>query len=216
MPIAPGILLGALNKAEWDQPAARRRALRDLHRLHRYGLSLRSPQVLTLEACIDFRLHDLESLRWYIGHPFFSGIAVLVERQIVLEHYPPDFGPDQVHSLQSITQTSAHLIAGHLIESGAFDPAEFITAYLPEAGPAYARTTAQDALDMAVVNDYSEDVYDPSATVGRLGCPRVAARRNRLARRHPNVSDADRRLDWAFIRRLAAMGEQLADFLTRP
>lgn len=136
MPIAPGILLGALNKAEWHQPAARRRALRDLHRLHRYGLSLRSPQVLTLETCIDFRLHDLESLRWYIGHPFFSGIAVLVERQIVLEHYAP------------------------------------------EVGAGYARTTVQDALDMALVNDYSEDVYNPSATVGRLGCPRVAARRD--------------------------------------
>jgi CubicO group peptidase (beta-lactamase class C family) len=163
-----GLALGALNKAEWDQPETRRRGLRDLHRLHRYGLSFRSPRVLTLETCIDFRLHDLESLRWYIGHPFFTGIAVLVGRQIVLEHYAPDFGPDQIHSLQSITKTSAHLIAGRLIESGALDPAELITAYLPDVSAGYARATVQDALDMAVVNDYTEDFYDPSATVGLL------------------------------------------------
>lgn len=163
-----GLALGALNKAEWDQPEARRRGLRDLHRLHRYGLSFRAPCVLPLDTCIDFRLHDLDPLRWYLSHPFFSGITVLLGRQIVLEHYAVDFGPDQVHSLQSITKTSAHLIAGCLVEAGKLDPEKLITAYIPELGGGYAGATVQDALDMAVVNDYSEDFYDPSATVGRL------------------------------------------------
>ncbi|GAC1662761.1 MAG: hypothetical protein PVS2B1_21660 [Candidatus Dormibacteraceae bacterium] len=178
-----GLGLGALNKAQWDQPQTRRRGLRDLHRLHRYGLSFRSPRVLPLETCLDFRLHDLESLRWYLSHPFFTGILVLSGRQIVLEQYARDFGPDQVHSLQSITKTCAHLIAGRLVESGALDPGTLISAYLPDIGEGYVRATVQDALDMAVVNDYSEDFYDPSAAVGRL----EDAHGWRLDGTHPHV-----------------------------
>jgi CubicO group peptidase (beta-lactamase class C family) len=163
-----GLALGAHNKAEWDQPALRRRGLRELHRLHRYGLSIRAPRVLELETCLDFRLHDIDALRWYLGHPFFTGIAVLVGQRIVLEHYAADFGPDQVHSIQSISKTAAHLIAGRLIQSGCLDPAMRISSYLAEIGPGYADATVQDALDMAIVNDYSEDFYDPTAGVGRF------------------------------------------------
>lgn len=163
-----GLGLGARNKAEWDQPATRRRGLRELHRLHRYGLSIRSPRVLELETRLDFRLHDIEALRWYLSHPFFTGIAVLVGERIVLEQYAADFGPEQVHSLQSISKTAAHLMAGRLISAGTLDPSECIARYLPEIGPGYAGATVQDALDMAVVNDYSEDFYDPAATVGWL------------------------------------------------
>lgn len=163
-----GLGLGALNKAQWDQPTTRRNGLRALHRWHRYGLSFRAPQVRRLDTCIDFRLHDLDSLRWYVSHPFFTGIVVLVGSQIVLEQYAPDFGPDQVHSIQSITKTSAHLIAGRLTESGALDPAQPISHYVPEVRGGYGCAVVQDALDMAVVNDYTEDFYDPAATVGRL------------------------------------------------
>ena len=139
-----------------------------MYRLHRYGLSFRASRILPLETRGDFRLHDLELLRWYSNHPFFTGIAVLVGQRIVLERYAPDFGPDQVHSIQSISKTSAHLMAGRLIEAGALDPSKLITAYVPEVSAGYAHATVQDALDMAVVNDYSEDFYDPTATVGRL------------------------------------------------
>jgi CubicO group peptidase (beta-lactamase class C family) len=163
-----GLALGALNKAEWDQPETRRHGLRDLHRLHRYGLAFRARQVQPLETRIDFRLHDLDSLRWYLGHPFFTGVMVLVGQRIVLERYAADFGPDQVHSIQSITKTTTHLMAARLIESGALDPGAPVTAYLPEVAAGYGRASVQDALDMAVVNDYSEDFYDPAATVGRL------------------------------------------------
>lgn len=163
-----GLGLGARNKAEWDQPATRRHGLRELHRLHRYGLSIRAPRVLELETHLDFRLHDIEALRWYLTHPFFTGIAVLVGERIVLEQYAADFGPGQVHSLQSISKTAAHLMAGRLISAGVLDPSERIARYLPEIGPGYAGAIVQDALDMAIVNDYSEDFYDPAASVGWL------------------------------------------------
>jgi len=163
-----GLALGALNKAEWDQPAARRVGLRELHRLHRYGLSFRAPRTLALGTCGDFRLHSLDSLRWFLSHPFFTGIAVLVGERIALEHYATDFRPEHVHSIQSITKTSVHLIAGQLIERGALDPARPVTDYVPEVRGGYGHASLQDALDMAVVNDYSEDFYDPSASVGLL------------------------------------------------
>jgi CubicO group peptidase (beta-lactamase class C family) len=117
---------------------------------------------------MDFRLHDLVPLRWYASHPFFTGIIVLVGQCVALERYAADFGPDQVHSIQSISKTAAHLMAGRLIEAGSLDPSKLVTEYIPEVRAGYARATVQDVLDMAVVNDYSEDFYDPLATVGRL------------------------------------------------
>ncbi|MBS0579849.1 MAG: beta-lactamase family protein [Proteobacteria bacterium] len=163
-----GLGLGPRNKADWDQPETRRRGLRDLHRLHRYGLSFRAPRVLPLETCWRYELHDLELLRWYLAHPFFTGMLVLQGEQILLEQYAADFAPAQVHSVQSITKTSVHLFAGALIEAGKLDPGQPVTRYLPEVEAGYGGATVQDALDMAVVNDYTEDFYDPTASVGQL------------------------------------------------
>lgn len=163
-----GLELGARNKAEWDQPDTRRQGLRELHRLHRYGLSLRAARVRPLETRSDFRLNDLESLRWYVSHPYFTALLVLKGERVLFEQYARDFGPKQVHSIQSITKTSIHLLAGQLIESGKLDPARPVTSYLPELDAGYGGASVQDAMDMAVINDYSEDFYDPTATVGLL------------------------------------------------
>jgi len=163
-----GLAVGPRNKAAWDQPAARRQGLRVLHRLHRYGMSFGAPRVLPLEVRADFRLHDLDTVRWYLGHPFHTALAVLKGERILLEHYAADFGPDAIHSIQSITKTSVHLIAGRLIEEGRLDPTTRVGHYLPEIGSGYFEWPVQDLLDMAVVNDYSEDFYDPAATVGLL------------------------------------------------
>jgi CubicO group peptidase (beta-lactamase class C family) len=163
-----GLGLGAYNKAEWDQPETRRQGLRELYRLHRYGLSLRAPRVLPLETRIDFRLHDLARLRWYLSHPFFTALLVLQGDRVLLEEYASDFDPGAVHSIQSITKTSVHLMAGRLMEAGRLDPGKPVTAYLPEVQGGYVRASVQDAMDMAVVNDYTEDFYDPAASVGQL------------------------------------------------
>jgi CubicO group peptidase (beta-lactamase class C family) len=163
-----GISLGALNKAEWDQPEQRRRGLMDLHRVHRYGLSFRAPAVLPLATNHAFRLHDLASLRWQLGHPLFTGIAVLKGERLVLERYAADFGPERIHSVQSITKTTVHLIAGRLIEQGLLDLSKAISDYIPEIGSGYAQATVQELFDMAIINDYIEDYYDPRATLGEL------------------------------------------------
>ena len=163
-----GLDVGPRNKAAWDQPAARRRGLMDLHRLHRYGLAFRAPRVLPLETGHDYRLHDLEAVRWYTSHPCFTGMIVLRGQNILLERYANDFAATQPHSIQSITKTSVHLIAGRLIEEGRLDPDEPVVQRLPQIGSGYARARLQDLLDMAVVNDYTEDFYDPDAAVGFL------------------------------------------------
>ncbi len=163
-----GLAVGPHNKAAWDQPAARRRGLMDLHRLHRYGLSFRAPRVLPLATCHDYRLHDLEPVRWYTSHPCFTGMIVLRGQRILLERYADDFQPSSPHSIQSITKTSVHLFAGRLVEEGRLDLAEPVVKRLPQVGPGYAHARLQDLFDMAVVNDYTEDFYDPDATVGLL------------------------------------------------
>ena len=163
-----GLEVGPHNKAAWDQPSARRRGLRDLHRLHRYGLTLRAPQVLPLATDHDYRLHDLESVRWYTSHPCFTGMIVLRGQRILLERYAADFTPSDPHSIQSITKTSVHLMAGRLVDEGRLDLDEPIVRRLPQIGAGYARARVQDLFDMTVVNDYTEDFYDPEATVGLL------------------------------------------------
>jgi len=163
-----GITLGGLNKAEWDQPEQRRRGLMELHRLHRYGFSIRAPAVLPLITHHEFRLFDLASLRWCLAHPLCTGLAIMKGARVALEYYAPDFGPQAVHSVQSITKTTVHLIAGRLIEHGRLEMARRVRHYLPEIGSGYAHATLQQVFDMDVVNDYTEDYYDPRATLGEL------------------------------------------------
>ncbi len=167
-PSPRGLALGARNKAEWDQPAVRRQGLRDLYRLHRYGVSFRAPRALPLAVDFDRSLPALEALRWFVAHPWSTALLVMCGERIVFEHYAADFAPGQLHSLQSITKTSVHLLAGRLIERGLLDPTRQVCEYLPGIGSGYAAAPVQDLLDMAVDNDYTEDYGDPGATVGLL------------------------------------------------
>jgi CubicO group peptidase (beta-lactamase class C family) len=163
-----GISVGTNNMGEWDQPENRRQGLRNLHRLHRYGSSFRAPKVQQLHMNMDFRLHHLASLRWYMSHPFFSGLSVLKGNEIIFEHYASDFGPKDIHSIQSISKTFVFLIAGQLVEAGLLDMDKAVRDYLPEIGSGYSHATVQQLFDMGVLNNYSEDYSDPNAMLGEL------------------------------------------------
>ena len=136
-----------------------------MHTVFRYSLGIRAPEVLRLGKIVDRRIGDLESVRRLTGTAHFSGMVVARDGAILFERYAPDFGPDQPHSVQSITKTTMSLVVGRLVERGQIELDREVRHYLPDIGSGYAGATVQDVLDMNVTNDYSEDYSDPFASV---------------------------------------------------
>jgi CubicO group peptidase (beta-lactamase class C family) len=152
-------------RTQWNTPETRRWGFHNLHRISRYGLSLRSRDVLVLKRDIDRRIADLDAVRLMTSTTIFSGLAVIRGNTLLYEHYAPDFGPDHLHSIQSITKTTMNLVFGQLVDQGRIDLDAKVSDHLPEIGSGYADAKLRDVIDMNVVNDYSEDYEDPTSSV---------------------------------------------------
>jgi hypothetical protein len=50
----PDLTILSDNKARWNTPEYRRHGFHNLHQINRYGITLRSDQVLNLEKEIDY------------------------------------------------------------------------------------------------------------------------------------------------------------------
>ena len=161
----PDLLVGEGDRPGWNQPDRRRRAFHNMHTVFRYSLGIRAPEVLRLGKVVDRRIGDLASVRRLTGTAHFSGMVAVRGGDVLFERYAPDFGPDQPHSVQSITKTTMNLVVGLLVEQGKVDLGKEVRHYLPDIGSGYATATVQDVLDMNVINDYSEDYSDPLASV---------------------------------------------------
>jgi len=162
---AADLVVGESGRPGWNQPDRRRRAFHNMHDVFRYSLGIRAPHALRLRKRVDRRIEDLPSVRRLTGTAYFSGMVVARGGDVLFERYAPDFGPHQPHSIQSITKTTMNLVVGRLVEQGRIDLGREVRHYLPDIGSGYAAATVQNVLDMNVINDYSEDYSDPSATV---------------------------------------------------
>lgn len=162
---SPDLLVGEGDRPGWNQPDRRRRAFHNMHAVFRYSLGIRAPEVLRLGKVVDRRIGDLASVRRLTGTTYFSGMVAVRGGDVLFEHYAPDFGPHQPHSIQSITKTTMNLVVGLLVERGQINLAEEVRHYLPDIGSGYAAATVQDVLDMNVINDYSEDYGKPLSSV---------------------------------------------------
>ncbi|MCZ6884994.1 MAG: serine hydrolase, partial [Alphaproteobacteria bacterium] len=161
----PDLVVAEGGRTRWNTPETRRWGFHNLHRISRYGLSLRSRDVLVLRRDIDRRIAELDAVRHMTGTTIFSGLAVVRGNTLLYERYAPDFGPDRLHSIQSITKTTVNLIYGRLVEQGRIDLDAKVGDFLSEIGSGYAGASLRDVLDMNVANDYSEDYEDPSSSV---------------------------------------------------
>ena len=161
----PDLLVGRDNRAAWSQTDTRRWGFHNLHKISRYSLGIRAPSVLELHKNFDMRVPDLPLVRKMTGSPFLSGMAVLRGSEIIYENYAADFGPCCVHSMQSITKTTLHLVLGSLVELGLVDMSQRVDHYLPDIGSGYAAATVQQVANMDVANAYSEDYSDLHAQV---------------------------------------------------
>lgn len=161
----PDLVVGEGNKTRWEQPDRRRYGWHNLYRLARYSTSYRAGRVMTLRKRMDLRIADMEAVGRLTSLPWFSAMAVIRDNDVLFERYAPDFGPDCLHSIQSITKTMLNLIIGHLLEDGKIDLERKVAEYLPWIGSGYAGATVQQVLNMDVANEYSEDYADPYTTV---------------------------------------------------
>jgi len=157
--------------SEWNKADRRRWGFHNLSEVARYGLTIRAPQVMVLSTAQDRRIGDLPSVRRMTGYPHFSGICVLQAQNVRYEDYATDFGPDQPHSMQSITKTAMHFVIGELVEQGKLDLSKAVSDYLPDVGSGYAGATIQQVLDMDVINNFNEDYSTPHVQDPTPGAP---------------------------------------------
>lgn len=151
------------NKSHWSHADYRRHGWHNLHTLSRYAMSFRSARVMTLEKRMSLALATLDSVQRITALPWFSGMVVVRGQHVLFERYATDFGPQRPHSIQSITKTLMHLIAGRLVEDGVLDLKRCVGDYIPEIGSGYAAANLQDVFDMNVANEYSEDFTNSNA-----------------------------------------------------
>ncbi len=160
----PELEVLAENSVRWNTTALRRHSFRNLHRINRYGISLRSDLVLRLEKNIDHQIGQLPEVQALTAGEAFCGMAVARGQELLFEKYARDFGPNQPHTIMSISKTAVNLIVGRLLADGVLDLERKVRDYLPGIGSGYAGASLQQVMDMDVVNDYSEDYADPDST----------------------------------------------------
>lgn len=160
----PDLMVGEDLRPRWNSAPHRRHGFHNLHRLTRYAQSYRAGQVMDLRLSADLTIPLREDVRRLTGLPWFSGMAVIEGNRLLYESYAPDFGPDQPHSIMSISKMSMNLITGRLLEDGKLALDERIGAILPWIGAGYHDASLQDVLNMNIHNGYDEDYSNPDTT----------------------------------------------------
>ncbi|MCP5073643.1 MAG: beta-lactamase family protein [Rhodobacteraceae bacterium] len=159
----PDLTVGADHKQRWNRPAHRRHGFHNAHRLFRRALMVRSRDVLILEpAPMDLQA-SVPELKELMMHPAFSAFCCVRGDRLIMEAAAEDFDTTSPHSIQSVTKLHMHLIVGRLLAEGVLSLDAKVADYLPGIGLGYANATVQALLDMAVVNDFTEDYADPTS-----------------------------------------------------
>lgn len=161
----PDLTVGADARPRWNSAPHRRHGFHNLHRLSRYVQSFRAGRVWDLVRATDAAIAGRGDVARLCANPWFSAMVVAEGNRILYERYAPDFGPDQPHSIMSISKTVMNLVIGQLRDEGRLRLDQTAGEVLPWLGPGYAGATLQNILDMNVLNAYDEDYHNPSAAV---------------------------------------------------
>lgn len=161
----PDLAVGADARPRWNSAPHRRHGFHNLHRLSRYVQSARAGVVWDLRRATDAAIAQREDVARLCANPWFSAMVVAQGNRILYERYAADFGPDQPHSIMSISKTVMTLVIGQLRDEGRLRLDRTAGEILPWLGAGYAGATVQDILDMNVLNDYDEEYHNPKAAV---------------------------------------------------
>ena len=145
------------NKALWNLPKTRRFGYRNLHKINRYGLFLRSDLVLKLEKNYKKAIGVKPLVKRLTKNKSFCSLIVGNGQNILFEKYAKDFSYNQPQTIMSITKMFANLFVGQLLKNKKINLNKNISYYLPKIGSGYANAKVQDILNMNVVNAYTED-----------------------------------------------------------
>lgn len=98
-----------------------------------------------------------------------DGWLVTRHGTLLAEEYPDGMAPGTRHLLMSVSKSLVSMVTGALVATGAVDPEQPVTAYVPELGRSgYDGATVRHLLDMRSGIAFSEDYLDPSAQVRLL------------------------------------------------
>jgi len=149
------------NKPKWNLPKYRRHGFRNLHKINKYGMFLRSQNILDLEKNYINNINNFPSVMKMINHKSFCSLVVVRGQEILFERYADDFSENQPHTIMSITKMFINLFVGELFKHNKIDLDKTVSYYLPKIGSGYADASIQNVLNMNVQNLYSEDYKDP-------------------------------------------------------
>ena len=145
------------NKALWNLPKTRRFGYRNLHKINRYGIFLRSDLVLKLKKNYKKEIEKKPLVKKLIKNKSFCSLIVGNKQAILFEKYAKDFSQNQPQTIMSITKMFANLFIGELLKKKKIDLNKKVSHYLPKIGSGYANAKVQDVLNMNIVNAYTED-----------------------------------------------------------
>ena len=145
------------NKALWNLPKTRRFGYRNLHKINRYGLFLRSDLVLKLKKNYKKEIGAKPLVKRLTKNKSFCSLIVGNSHNILFEKYAKDFSYSQPQTIMSITKMFANLFIGELLKNKKINLNKNVSYYLPKIGSGYANAKVQDILNMNVVNAYTED-----------------------------------------------------------
>ena len=145
------------NKALWNLPKTRRYGYRNLHKINRYGIFLRSDLVLKLKIKKNKKIGKNLLVKKMIKHKSFCSLIVGNGQNILYEKYAKDFSNVQPQTIMSITKMFVNLFVGELIKNKSINLNKKVSYYLPKIGSGYADAKVQDVLNMNIVNAYTED-----------------------------------------------------------
>tara|TARA_Y100000741_G_scaffold318827_1_gene266276 strand:- start:99 stop:1256 length:1158 start_codon:yes stop_codon:yes gene_type:complete len=145
------------NKAVWNLPKTRRYGYRNLHKINRYGLFLRSDLVLKLKKKYKDTIYKKPLVKKMTKHKSFCSLIVGNKQNIYFEKYAKDFTENQPQTIMSITKMFVNLFVGELLNNKSINLDKKVSYYLPKIGSGYANAKVQDVLNMNVINAYTED-----------------------------------------------------------
>ena len=145
------------NKASWNLPKTRRFGYRNLHKINRYSIFLRSDLILKLNSKPNKTIAKFPLVKKMTKNKSFCSLIVGKRQNILFEKYAKDFKKNQPQTIMSITKMFVNLFIGELVTKNLIDLNKKVSHYLPKIGSGYANAKIQDVLNMNVINSYTED-----------------------------------------------------------
>ncbi len=126
--------------------------------VHQFGKNYRDIS----EVSVSYYGREMK-LAEYLIYSRTDGFLVIKDNKIIYEAYPRQMRQSDRHGAMSSSKSFIPAVLGDLIDAGKIDPKATIEKYIRDVGTAYTGVTVQNALDMYVNIQWSEDYSNPKS-----------------------------------------------------